>query len=57
MSKKCKSKLNQNILGVIAASVGIGILITVIIPYAGWIIAVGGALIYIGWYLIEHCHK
>lgn len=41
-------------LGLTAASIGIGIVITFIIPVWGWIVAVGGALIYFGWYLIEH---
>ncbi|MCT8976868.1 hypothetical protein N4T77_09665 [Clostridium sp. CX1] len=41
-------------LGLMAASIGIGIVITVIIPLWGWIVAVGGALIYFGWYLIGH---
>jgi hypothetical protein len=41
-------------LGLITASVGVGIVITVIIPIWGWIIAVGGGLIYCGWCLIGH---
>jgi hypothetical protein len=41
-------------LGLISASIGIGVVITVVIPIWGWIIAVGGALIYCGWYLIGH---
>lgn len=57
MSKKNYLEKNKNMLGVIVASVGAGLLIAMIIPIWGWIIAVGGALIYVGWYLIEHCHK
>lgn len=45
----CKKKT-----GIIVASIGFGIIITFIIPIWGWVIAVGGGLIYIGWYLIEH---
>lgn len=41
-------------LGLMTASIGIGIVITVIIPVWGWIITVGGALIYCGWCLIGH---
>lgn len=57
MSKKLKKRIQENVFGVIVASVGIGILITVVLPVWGWVIAVGGGLIYIGWYLIEHCHN
>lgn len=53
MSKKCGKRLYRK-LGLACASIGIGIVITVIIPIWGWIIAVGGALIYCGWQIIEH---
>ncbi|KAJ51516.1 hypothetical protein BD780_001922 [Clostridium tetanomorphum] len=52
MAKWCKCKKN---IGLIIASIGTGIIITFIIPIWGWIIAVGGGLIYAGWYLNKHC--
>lgn len=39
--------------GLIIAAIGIGIVLTIVIPFWGWLIAVGGALIYYGWYLIS----
>lgn len=57
MSKSCKKKFHKNTAGLIVASVGVGIIVTVILPVCGWLIAVGGGLIYLGWYLIEHCHN
>jgi len=50
-----KHKLRENV-GWIIVAIGIGMVITFIIPIWGWIIAVGGGLIYIGWYLIENSH-
>jgi uncharacterized membrane protein len=43
-------------IGLVALSIGVGFLLTVIIPIWGWIIAAGAGLIYCGWYLIER-HK
>ncbi|MEW9094023.1 MAG: hypothetical protein AB2417_02975 [Clostridiaceae bacterium] len=48
MKKKVKSKL-----GLIIGSIGMGIVVTFIIPVWGWIIAVGVGLIYLGWCLIQ----
>lgn len=53
MSKK-NNKCIKKGWGLIIASIGVGIIITFIIPIWGWIIAVGAGLIYCGWYLIEH---
>lgn len=54
MSKKgCIKKIKEN-LGFIVLSIGVGIVITFVIPVWGWIIVVGGGLIYIGWYLIKN---
>jgi FtsH-binding integral membrane protein len=47
-------KRNRKRFGLIVASIGIGLVITVVIPVWGWIITVGGVLIYCGWYLIGH---
>ncbi|WP_190285251.1 hypothetical protein [Clostridium sp. JN-1] len=56
MSKKwCVKKIKEN-LGFIVMAVGIGIMLTIILPIWGWIIVVGTALIYVGWYLIKN-HK
>jgi len=52
MSKKKKHKKIN--IGLVIASVGIGVIITVIIPVWGWIIAVGGMLIFLGWYIMEN---
>lgn len=46
----------KNNIGWIVGSIGLGIILTFIVPIWGWIIAVGAALIYAGWYLIEHSH-
>ncbi|ERI92864.1 hypothetical protein HMPREF1982_02022 [Clostridiales bacterium oral taxon 876 str. F0540] len=51
-----KSFFKKSNLGWIVASIGVGIIITFIIPIWGWMIAVGGGLIYAGWYIIEHSH-
>jgi len=40
--------------GITIASIGIGIVLTFIIPIWGWIMAVGAGLIFCGWHLIEH---
>lgn len=54
LSSKFK-KIKSN-LGWIIGSIGVGIVITFIIPIWGWIIAVGAGLIYIGWYIIS-CNR
>ena len=41
-------------IGLIIAAVGIGIVITIVIPFWGWLIAIGAALIYYGWFLISN---
>jgi hypothetical protein len=51
-----KNKLKKYNLGWIIGSIGVGIIITFIIPVWGWMIAVGGGLIYVGWYIIDSCH-
>lgn len=50
---KC-SKLKK-IAGYVVGAIGIGIILTFIIPIWGWVIAVGAGLIYLGWYLIQQC--
>ncbi|URZ06557.1 hypothetical protein [Clostridium felsineum] len=49
--------MNKYGLGIIVASVGAGIIIAVILPIWGWIIAAGGGLIFVGWFLINNCNK
>lgn len=52
LSKK-RFFLKRNI-GWIIGSIGLGIILTFLVPIWGWIMAVGCGLIYIGWYLIGH---
>jgi uncharacterized membrane protein YccC len=54
MWRKIFRKRKRKKVGLMIASIGIGIVITFIIPVWGWIIAVGGALIYFGWCLMEN---
>ncbi|MEY7999571.1 hypothetical protein AB8U03_05030 [Clostridium sp. Mt-5] len=56
MRKKSFRRRTKRKIGLVALSIGVGFLMTVIIPIWGWIIAAGAGLIYCGWYLIE-CHK
>jgi small neutral amino acid transporter SnatA (MarC family) len=51
MSKKSLFKPK---IGWIISSIGVGVLITFIVPFWGWIIAGGCGLIYIGWCLIRN---
>lgn len=44
----------KNRLGVIIVSVGVGLVMAVIIPIWGWIVAVGAGLICIGWFIMNH---
>lgn len=55
MSKKKKDKFKK--YGLVIVGVGVGIVIVVIIPIWGFVIAVGGGLIYFGWYLMDHYHN
>lgn len=41
-------------VGIIIGSIGLGIVIAVIIPFWGLLLTVGAALVYIGWFLVEH---
>ncbi len=53
MSKyKDRCKLKKKI-GIALAAIGIGLILSILIPFWGWIIAAGGALVYLGWYLIS----
>ena len=40
--------------GLIVASIGVGVVLTVVVPIWGWVVAAGIALIYCGWYIMEH---
>lgn len=54
MSKK---RYNKKVnIGWIVGAVGVGIVLTFVVPIWGWIIAVGAGLIFAGWYIIEHSH-
>ncbi|OFI07678.1 hypothetical protein CLOACE_00260 [Clostridium acetireducens DSM 10703] len=50
MSKKSKKEK----LGIAVICIGVGIVVSIIIPCWGWMLALGGGLIYCGWYLMEH---
>jgi hypothetical protein len=55
LSKICRKKKDS--IGLIIASVGVGILLTGIIPIFGWIIGAGVILIYCGWQIMCHHHR
>lgn len=40
-------------LGVITIALGAGIIISVLIPYWGWMIAIGGGVIALGWFIMN----
>lgn len=50
---KCWHKTKKK-AGLIIGSIGIGIVLTFLVPIWGWILAAGAGLIYLGWYLIEN---
>ncbi|MBP2031614.1 hypothetical protein J2Z42_000279 [Clostridium algifaecis] len=54
MGKKCLKRRTKRKIGIIVVSVGVGLMLTIIIPIWGWIIAGGTVLIYFGWCLIEN---
>ena len=54
MSHKKYHKVKKINFGIVVASIGIGVLVTVIIPIWGWLIFVGAGLIAVGWYIIQH---
>lgn len=39
--------------GIIVSSIGVGIVLAVLIPFWGWMIAVGGAIICLGWFIMN----
>lgn len=43
-------------LGLIISSIGLGIVLTFLLPVWIWILAVGGGLIYLGWFIMN-CFK
>ncbi|AJD29582.1 hypothetical protein AAGC94_15645 [Clostridium sporogenes] len=50
MGRKSNKKL-----GIIVGSIGLGIVVTIIVPIWGWLLAVGFGLIYIGWWIMNKC--
>lgn len=54
MSKKKCHKAKKMNFGLVVASIGIGIIITVMIPIWGWIMFAGAGLIAAGWYIIQN---
>lgn len=53
MSKKIFKKSCKKKFGIALALIGLGIIITVIIPFWGFILVVGAGLIYLGFNLID----
>ena len=51
--KKNKKKVGWN-LGLIILSLGVGIILAILIPFWGWILAAGAGLIIGGWCLIQN---
>ncbi|MDP4091300.1 MAG: hypothetical protein Q8930_18800 [Bacillota bacterium] len=43
-------------VGLVVTCIGIGIVLTVVVPMWGWIGAVGIGLIYWGWQVMNHNH-
>lgn len=43
-------------MGAIVAAVGIGVILTIVVPLWGWIFAGGLGLVYCGWYIMNHHH-
>ncbi|MBV4418738.1 hypothetical protein KM800_05250 [Clostridium tyrobutyricum] len=57
MGRKHIRRRTKKKIGLITLSIGAGLLLTVIIPIWGWIIAGGAAFIYCGWTLIGKHNK
>ena len=51
MSRKIKR--NKKKVGLVILSLGVGLILAVLVPFWGWILAVGAALIIGGWNLIQ----
>ena len=47
-------KRNKKKAGLVVLSLGIGLILAVLVPFWGWILAAGGGLIIGGWYLIQN---
>ena len=47
----------KNMLGLLVSAVGVGILLSVLVPLWGWLIVIGGSLIYVGWCFAERWFK
>ncbi len=52
MSKHFKKKKKR--VGLVTISIGVGIILAVLVPFWGWILAAGAALIIGGWCLIQN---
>jgi len=47
-------KGNKKKVGLAALSLGVGLILAVLVPFWGWILAAGAGLIIGGWYLIQN---
>ena len=52
MSRKVKKKEKK--AGLIVLTLGVGLILAVLVPFWGWILAAGSGLIIGGWYLIQN---
>lgn len=52
MSKFCGRRTKKKI-GTVVAAVGGGIVLSMLIPFWGWIMAMGGVIIVAGWKIME----
>ena len=43
-------------VGLIVASIGLGLILAVVVPIWGWVVAAGIGLIYCGWQVMGHHH-
>jgi len=46
-------KENKKKIGAIVAAIGVGIVLSMLIPFWGWIMAMGGVIIVAGWKIME----
>lgn len=52
MSRFCGRRTKKKI-GTVIAAIGLGIVLAMVIPFWGWIMAMGGVIIVAGWKIME----
>jgi len=53
MSRFCGRRTRKKI-GTVVAAIGLGIVLAMVIPFWGWIMAMGGVIIVAGWKIMEN---